>query len=266
MTRGRIITLLTDFGLADAYVGIMKGVVLGITPEVTAVDISHLVPPQDVSSAAFLLLTAYRYFPEDAIHLAVVDPGVGTSRRAVALGTEHGLFVGPDNGIFSDVLLDQGAVENDGQLGPDVEAVELANESFRLHPVSSTFHGRDVFAPAAAHLARGVRLQQLGPRLESLRLLAVPAPVRRGGALEGAIRYIDRFGNAISNISRHDLPPEAWVEAGGRRFQGFSTSYQEGDLVAIMGSAGFLELAVRNGSAADVLGLRVGDPVTVRSG
>ncbi len=264
MTSHRIITLTTDFGLSDAYVGVMKGVILGIAPEVTLVDISHEVHPLNVAGAAYLLQMAYPYFPADAIHLAVVDPGVGTDRKPLAIAAPHGLFVGPDNGIFCRALADQAAL--DAQTGELLRgtAVALENREFWRQPVSQTFHGRDIFAPAAAHLALGTRLTALGPAQSVLERAPTQAPIRQGEAVYGSIVHIDRFGNAISNVPEADIPEPTIVEVAGRELHGLASSYQDGRLVAIVGSGGMLEIAARNASAASALGLQVGDPIVVR--
>lgn len=265
MTSPRIITLTTDFGLRDAYVAVMKAVILEIIPDVTIIDISHQVSPQNVPQAAYLLQTAYRYFPPDAVHVAVVDPGVGTERKPVAVSTSHGVFVGPDNGVLSAVLTDQDILETaDGMLRGG-EAVELTNERYRRHPVSRTFHGRDIFAPAAAHIAGGMRLSELGHPLVRLHGGESTMPRREGNQVRGAIIHVDRFGNAVSNVPADMVPESPVFEVSGHTVDGISSSYQEAQLVAILGSTGLVEIAVRNGSAADRLGVAVGDPLLVRS-
>src|SRR5919199_222420 len=209
----RIITLLTDFGVADAYVGVMKGVILGIAPEVTAVDLCHEVPPQDVRAGAFLLMAAYAYFPAGTIHLAVVDPGVGTERQIVAVRAGEHYFVGPDNGLL------RWAVD---RAGGAAAIVAVENPEYRLSQVSTTFHGRDMMAPAAAHLARGVPLEALGPAVPRLAGEPFPEPQRRGNALAGRVIYVDRYGNCITNLPSPALRngaasvPEK-VEVAGRR-------------------------------------------------
>lgn len=259
-----IITLTTDFGLKDAYVGVMKGVVLAIEPRARIVDLSHEIEPHSIPEGAFLLRSAYRYFPPDAIHVAVVDPGVGTTRRAVAIQTPHGMFIGPDNGLFTHVLADQNAVSGDDAALRGVFAVELKNPQYRLEKVSNTFHGRDVFAPAAAHYARGVQLGEFGPRIERVALLPNSIPVLRGSDLVGMILHLDRFGNAISNLRAHDLPADPVFEIAGTEIEGLSASYQEARLNVLIGSSGFVEVAVQNGSAAGTLGLSTGDTFLVR--
>ncbi len=256
-----IVTLLTDFGLADAYAGVMKGVILGIAPEVTAVDLCHEVPPQDVQAGAFLLMASYAYFPAGTIHLAVVDPGVGTERQIVAVRAGDRYFVGPDNGLL------RWAVD---RAGGAAALVGVENPDYRLSQVSTTFHGRDVMAAAAAHLAKGVPLDALGPAVPRLAGEPFPEPERKGGALAGRVIYVDRYGNCITNLPSPDLPdgaaslPEK-VEAAGHRLPLFRTYGHSppGRALAVTGSAGFVELAVRNGNAARDLGLGVGAEVVV---
>lgn len=272
-----VLTLLTDFGTEDEYVGVMKGVILSIAPDVRLVDLSHQIPPQDIRRAAFLLMNAVPYFPPDTVHLSVVDPGVGTERRPVAVRTPVGTFVGPDNGLFSWVLARV----------PEWAAVEIREPAYRLPLASSTFHGRDIFAPAAAHLAAGVPLENLGPRVEDL--VRLPPPRLKIGdfVAEGEILYADRFGNLVTSIGYLERGEDALVLApafgpGGdrRRFsaraagvvvgnaelRGIRRTYGEarlGEPLALVGSNGFLEIAVRQGSAAAVLGAGPGTPVTL---
>jgi S-adenosylmethionine hydrolase len=264
VTSRPIITLTTDFGLSDSYVAVMKGVVLGIAPETVIVDVSHQIAPQDVLEAAYVLRTAYRYFPATAIHVAVVDPGVGTRRKALGVKAPHGLYVGPDNGIFCSVLEEQEALnEETGELVKGT-AVDLTNEDYWRKPVSQTFHGRDIFAPVAAHLARGISLDTFGPAVTRLHIDPTIPPVVRGGAIFGRIVHIDRFGNAVSNVRAEMLPGAFQIEIGGRVIEGLAASYQDARVVAIIGSSGLLEIAARNASAAEGLGLRRGDPLVVR--
>lgn len=271
-----IITLLTDFGLEDEYVGVMKGVILSIAPAARLVDLTHSIPPQDVRRAALVLASAVPYFPPDTVHLAVVDPGVGTARRPIAVRTERGTFVGPDNGLFSYALAEAGAWT----------AVELREPAYRLPHVSGTFHGRDIFAPAAAHLAAGIPLEALGPPVQDLVTLPFPYLEIRGNTAEGEILYADRFGNLVASIGRLlwtgdslTLVPAfrpgaepaaafparaAQITLGESELQGIRWTYGEAareELVALVGSSGFLEIAVREGSAAERLGLPPGAPV-----
>lgn len=265
-----LITLLTDFGTRDTYVGQMKGVILSIAPGVSIVDLTHEVAPQRIAEGAFLLETALAAFPPGTIHVAVVDPGVGTARRAIAVATARAVFVGPDNGLLSAALPE--AVRPDGE-GPtvvaapdDVTVVELANPAYRRAVVSHTFHGRDLFAPAAAYLAAGVPVQALGPRLADMTALP-PFRARRRptGCLEAEIVSIDRFGNAITTARAEDLPPGVFtVHVAGHAVAGPVRTYAEAQgPTALVGSSGYLEIAVPGGSAAARLGLRLGDRVQI---
>jgi len=258
----RIITLLTDFGLEDGYVAAMKGVIAGIAPDAELVDVTHLVPRQDVASGRFRLLTVTPYFPPGTVHLAVVDPGVGTSRRAIAVRSSSGsLLVGPDNGLLL------GALEAD----PAVAAVELSERRFWRTPTpSATFHGRDVFAPVAAHLARGVALGELGPAIASGSLVKLElAPWRSvSGGAEGAIQAVDAFGNLISNVPGHVLPDHGrWsASIAGRTVTGGRTygDVRSGEALALVGSHGFVEIAVRQGDARKTLEAATGIAVALR--
>lgn len=275
------IVLLTDFGLSDAYVGTMKGVILGINPAATIVDLSHGVPPQDVGAGAFLLGSSYRYFPPASIFVAVVDPGVGGARRAIALKTPGGTFVAPDNGLLTPIVRDFGisgpARHGRASLAPrgvppgevEVYGVELTNSEYLLPRVSATFHGRDIFAPVAAHLSRGIPLAFFGPALHELVVRPEPKVARRDGEIVGEIVFVDRFGNAITNLTPEDLAGLATpvVKVAGHEIAGVSHHYaeREGPL-ALIGSNGHLEIAVNGGNAAKQLGLKAGDRVVVAGG
>lgn len=258
-----IITLLTDFGLEDTYVASMKGVLLGICPDARLVDVSHLVPPQDVCAGAFLLTSVYRDFPAGTIHLAVVDPEVGTDRRGLVVGADHQLFVGPDNGLFSWIWREAKARE----------AYSLERPDFWRREVSTTFHGRDVFAPVAAHLGRGVPAQAFGPRCTP-HLAPWTDPVATEDEITGQVIHIDRFGNAVTNITRQALErlgPPFGLEVSVREVTLLSivATYADrsiGSPAALIGSTERLEIAVNQGHAARALGLHRGDPVTVRAG
>jgi S-adenosylmethionine hydrolase len=264
VTQNSVITLTTDFGLSDAYVAVMKGVILGIAPQSTIVDISHQIQPQNVGEASYLLCSAYQYFPSDAVHVAVVDPGVGTKRKAIAVQAHHGMYVGPDNGIFSPVLMEQQVIdERTGEMMAG-SGVELTNDQYWRKPVSQTFHGRDIFAPVAAHLTLGTPLERFGHLLSSLVVSRNNRVVLRGSTIYGCIVHIDRFGNAISNVGTDVLPANPVIEVGGRVIKGLASSYQDARVVAVIGSSGLLEVAARNGSAAVTLGLRTGDPIVIR--
>ena len=193
-----VITLLTDFGVDDEYVGSMKGVVLSIAPEVTLVDISHHIDPQDIVQAAYLIASTYGYFPKNTVHLVVVDPGVGSDRSIIAVRTETQYFVAPDNGVLTFILEKERLTQ----------AVRIENAAYFLQPVSTTFHGRDIFAPVGAHIARGVRLNELGPVEDSRNLLRIPIQrphVTPAGELVGQVVWSDRFGNLITNIDSNTL-------------------------------------------------------------
>lgn len=263
MAQQRIITLTTDFGTRDPYVGVMKGVILGITPEVTIVDITHQVPPQDVWEGAYVIASAIPYFPKNSIHVVVVDPGVGTERRALAVHTESGYYVAPDNGVLSPIFTHEKVLE----------IVHLTNRTYWLARVSHTFHGRDVFAPVAAYIARGVPLSALGTpvQLDDVVRLEWPAPqVTDDGAVRGIVVHVDHFGNIVTNIpaSLLDGPPDAWeFEVGGHRIRGLKQAYAEvaiGTPLALIGSNDTLEFSIRQGNAAQTWGVRVGDSVEAR--
>ena len=258
-----IITLTTDFGLADGYVGTMKGVILGIDPTVTIVDISHDIAPQDVREAAYTFYAAYPYFPQGTIHVVVVDPGVGSERRAIALRTPQAAFVAPDNGVLSYVVAGE-RVE---------EIVHLTNPRYHLSPVSRTFHGRDIFAPAAAHLARGVPLAKLGQPLTEIVTFPLPrSQVHPDGTIVGQVIHVDRFGNLITSITATDLADHSLlgasvIEIKGQAIRGIANSYAEvtpGELLALIGSEGHLEISVSSGSASQTLKAKVGDEVLLK--
>jgi len=279
MNTPALITLSTDFGLADGYVGTMKGVMLGIAPDTQLVDITHQVAPQDIHEAAYILYTAYRFFPPRTVHLVVVDPGVGSGRRPIAVQLSHGVFVGPDNGVFSFVMAEE-RVDR---------VVELADPRYRLPAVSRTFHGRDIFAPAAAHLAAGVPIGDLGPTLKDPVLLPLPQLDVTSQTADGVVLHTDHYGNAITSVGRLlwrgdvlSLAPafrredegharfradEATVTVAGQELQGLHGTYADVEpraLVALVGSEGHLEIAVREGSGAERLSLQPGDPVSLR--
>lgn len=271
--KGRpVIALLTDFGTRDAYVGVMKGVILSRAPDVQIVDLSHEVTPQAMAEAAFLLETAWRFFPRGSVFIVVVDPGVGTTRQRLAIAVEGRFLVGPDNGVLSGAL--SAAVRGQRRAGeaysaheialPDgAAAVSVENGSLFLYPRSATFAGRDVFAPVAAHLASGGSLPDLGPRVE--RLLAFPAfeaPVQ-DGVIDGLILHVDHFGNLITDILAADLPPAPTFQVAGRQLQVAGTYGDAKRLVAIAGSSGYIEITMPNGSAAKELGAGVGERVVV---
>ena len=278
-----MITLLSDFGCKDAYVAVMKGVIAAIAPQATTCDLTHEVPPQNILAARFNLMMAAPYFPVGTIHLAVVDPGVGSTRRAVAIKHAAGCLVGPDNGLFSGIL----------QQMPPLAAVTLTNSTYwRSAQPSSTFHGRDIFAPVAAHLANGVQLEALGDRIDPNTLVKPaltpftqflqPSQYVSNRAINfdlhteqplciGSIQYIDGFGNLISNIPYQALPEIPWQVTLKTPLKSYRLSsiktYSDavaGTLSALVGSHGWVEIACSGGSAVTVLSsVQVGTPVEV---
>ncbi len=267
-----IITLASDFGLDDPYVAAMKGVILSVNPAARLVDVTHSIRPQAVEQAVFVLAAAWPYFPPGAIHVAVVDPGVGTHRRAIALRTAAAVFVGPDNGVLSAALPDDARAAAGDSPGPvalpaDCRAVSLTNQRYFRQPVSSTFHGRDIFAPVAAHLSLGVAFEDLGEPLQQIIALP-PFRARRqpDGSLRGRVLHIDIFGNLITDLHVEDLPSgDAVIEVAGRSIKGVSPTYEPGsELRAVTGSSGCLEIAAPGGSAAAVLSAAPGLAVVVR--
>lgn len=249
MARGRrpIITLLTDFGTAGAYVGVMKGVILSQCPTAHIVDLTHDVPAQDVAAAGYLLSTSWPYFPAMTVHVAVVDPGVGTARRILAATAREHFFVAPDNGLLTAVF-DEAEPE---------QMVSVENEKLFRQPVSTTFHGRDIFAPAAAALASGTPLKQLGPTVDAYLHVPISEPVSQtDGSILGQVIYVDSFGNLITNIEQADVPARARIVVGEHTIAGPAANYgsvEPGQLLAVIGSTGRLEIAVNGGSARDLL-------------
>jgi len=253
-----VITLLSDFGLQDGYAASMKGVILDICPDARLVDISHLISPQNIASGAFVLYATYQYFPPGTVHLAVVDPGVGAERGAIAVRTATSFFVGPDNGLFSLILKKE----------TWWEARRLENTQFRRSPMSSTFHGRDLFAPAAAHLARGAGFSTMGPVCDAV-LAHWSEPTITKGEIIGEVIHIDRFGNAITNVQSKMLEElgslDKWtIKAGKSEVGSIKRTYGRvgaGKALALTGSSGFIEIAVNRGSAAWELKLKSGTTV-----
>lgn len=254
-----IITLLTDFGTRDAYVGIMKGVILGICPDVTLVDLAHDIPPQDIMAGAFQLSTAVGYFPPGTIHVAVVDPGVGPNRRAIAVKTADNILIAPDNGLLTLAL----------RRTPAQGCYCLDRSRFKLADSSATFHGRDVFAPIAAQLAAGKTLRNVGAPISHIDTLAMAVTeARDDGGVEGLVMHVDHFGNAITNIEASQIcalqcPVE--VKVAGVTLTRLSETYSDvgrGETLALIGSHGYMEIAVREGSAARTHALSRGAPVS----
>jgi len=268
-----IITLTTDLGLADGYVAAMKGVMLGINPEARLIDICHTIKPQNIAQAAFVLSTAYQFFPEGTIHVVVVDPGVGSERRAIILRIAKACFVAPDNGVLSYIIQQFSArpmeVSRQIQLGPELEAVAITKSQFWRSPVSSTFHGRDIFAPVAARLSLGLPPREFGEAINSLTILPLPHPYQApDGSIVGHILHIDNFGNLITDIKSDDLPQQAIIiEVGNQLISGLSRTYAEGrGLLALIGSSGYLEVSLKGGSAYASLNAEIGDEIRIKTG
>ena len=263
-----IITLLTDFGTADYFVAAVKGVILAGNPTANIVDITHDIDPGDIEAAAFTLLAACSSFPPGTIHVGVVDPGVGSARRPILIKLGEQFFVGPDNGIFSYVC------ESNESLGLTAEMFHLTNAEYFRDPVSATFHGRDVFAPVAAALSIGVKPAQLGTSIsEIVRLSPLRPTTSRDGRLLARIIHIDRFGNCVTNITQNDLTTKmiaagATLRIKGKSVKSFRNYFAEesgkGRVFGIWGSAGFLEIAAANKSAAKLLKVQRGDLVIVK--
>ncbi len=293
-----VITLLTDFGTKDSYVGIMKGIISGINPDANIIDLCHEIGRQDIFEGAYVLYSSYKFFPAGTIHVAVVDPGVGTKRKIICAKIRDCLFLAPDNGILSLVLTDE---------KPRL-IIEVTNKKYFLPEISNTFHGRDIFAPVAAYLSKGIEPLKLGKKLKRIKKIDLPAPtffekevdartnkfvhatLTKRGVLKGEVIYIDTFGNLITNIkwdifSKHlglttPLSPpsqggdkgevkkieDVIVMAGRKKISGVSRSYADvpvGEPLAIFGSSGYFEISVNHGNARDVLGLKKGDRVAV---
>ena len=261
MFKISIITLLTDFGLSDVYVGVLKGAIAQVNPQLTIIDLTHQIPPQNIAAGRFCLMSAYPYFPTGTVHIAVVDPGVGSSRRGVAVECANCVLVGPDNGLFSGVLSQENAIA----------AVELTNpEYWRTPQPSSTFHGRDIFATVGAHLASGVPLEKLGRAIDPDTLVRshLPTCTLTADGVDGYIQYIDYFGNLITNIPGTLVAGKSWsvaiagAKADNESHRDFTissgksySSAEQGNLIALVGSHGWLEIAIYGGNAQAFLGI-----------
>ena len=255
------ITLTTDFGLADGFVGTMKGVIYAVNPQAVIIDISHEIGSQDLSAAAFLFAASYRYFPHGTVHVVVVDPGVGSQRRAVAVETEKYYFVAPDNGVLT-LALKQERI---------IKSIELTNPEYFLDEVSDTFHGRDIFAPVAAYLSLGIGIETLGDEAGELKEILFPEPEVSQNGIKGHIIRIDKFGNLITDI-QHNLfrsvisDGQFSIRIGSIKLERISRSYAEvsaGETLAIFDSFGNLEIAVNRGSAEEELKTRKGDAIEI---
>lgn len=261
MSRPHLITLLTDFGEQDVYVGVMKGVIAQFVPQVSVIDLTHHIPPQDVWAAQFNLSNAYHYFPPETIHVVVVDPGVGSQRRGVAVQATAGYFIAPDNGVLTPIL----------QRETIQHIVSLDNpEYWRTLQPSTTFHGRDIFAPVAAHLAQGIAIAQLGSSLtlEDLQQLPFSQPQVSPTQISGQVQYIDHFGNCMTNIPAHQVMGRNWELLLSGQTIPMSRTYSDrdpGEVAFLIGSHGWVEVAINQGNAQVALQWQVGSSVTLRS-
>lgn len=266
-----LITLTTDFGTSDGADAAVKGVILDRCPDARIIDVTHTIPPHTIEPALFVTGNVWPLFPPGTIHVCIVDPGVGTARKGLLLLTELGVFIGPDNGVLSAALPDDvralaGAAPSTVALPPNVIAYALENPDYRREPMSATFHGRDMFAPAAAHVALGAAPETFGPRLD--RIMVFPlfhAVEESNGTIIARVIYIDRFGNTITNVRARDLPKAFTVEIGGWNVAGPTATFHAGGgpLVALIDSSGYLAIAAPSASAAALLRVRPGDPVRV---
>ncbi|MBN8579928.1 MAG: SAM-dependent chlorinase/fluorinase [Anaerolineae bacterium] len=257
-----IITITTDFGIKNEFVAVMKGVILGISPAVQIVDVTHAIAPQNILEGAFALWRAASFFPDQTIHLFVVDPGVGTSRRAIAARIGSQYFVGPDNGLLTPII------ESAEQIGSEMKFIHLQNSKYFLPIVSRTFHGRDIFSPVAAHIANGVALAELGAPISDPVRLALPKPTKTESGWTAHITVVDIFGNLTLDLPSSALQNRTAVlfRLHQAEISGVVDSYGQrspGDLVAVVDSEGFIEIAEVNGSAAKRLNVNVGDMVEV---
>ena len=255
-----LITLTTDFGYRDPFVGIIKGVIAGINANARVIDLSHDIPPQDIMAGALVLRHSVRYFPRGTIHVAVIDPGVGGARRPLLIECDDNYFVGPDNGVLSLSL--------EGQQPQRI--THLSNSTYHLQPVSATFHGRDIFAPVAAYLSLGISAPAFGETVENFVQLKIPPIERLAHRIIGEILYIDGFGNLFTNISEHDLTgltaDKPVISLRDATIRGLASNYAaavEGELVALVNSWGLLEIALYKGSARQRIAAQIGDKVEI---
>ena len=261
MKNSRVITLLTDFGSQGGFASALKGVILSINPNVQLVDITHEISPQNVFEGAFTLLVNYRYFPKDTIHVAVVDPGVGSKRKIMCARTASGIFIGPDNGIFTPIL----------DREKKFEVFEVNNPKLFLPSVSNTFHGRDKMAPVAAHLSTGLPVEKVGPKIAGWTRINFDRPKTERNRIKGKVISIDRFGNIITNITGDDVScigdiETLKVQIKNKTIPNFVRFFGEvpkGSLLAVVGSSNFVEIAQNLGSAAKMLKIKVGDSLEV---
>lgn len=266
MVSGKLnyyITLITDFGIRDYFAGVMKGVIYNLNPEAKIIDITHDVPPGDIRGGAFHLFASYRFFPPGTVHLLVVDPGVGTGRRAIAGRSEKYIFVAPDNGLLTPVMEEL------------EEVVQCNREEFFLKPLSHTFHGRDIFAPVAAHLSRGKALSTLGKRIPKDNLMRIEWNKPQYGEeyIKGEVLHVDRFGNLVTNLKGEEVlrwagEKDIELTVRGKKVSKWASSYQEGgkEVFLITGSLGLVEISVKGGNASQILGVKRGDEIRVTEG
>lgn len=257
-----IISLITDFGLQDNFVGVIKAVILKINPQVTLVDICHGIKPQNILEAAFLLRSAFSFFPKNTVHLVVVDPGVGTERRKILIKTKNYFFIAPDNGVLSLALKEE----------PLLKIIEITNDRYFLKPVSNTFHGRDIFAPVCAYVSRGEDIQKFGKTIGSFKGLELPRVKVSSQELVGEIIYIDRFGNLVSNIEKQTL--EGFIKnkrfkicIADKTIEKLASNYAEGsphEPIALIDSFNYLEIALNCSRAADYLGVNIGSHLKIK--
>jgi len=261
MKKNNVITLITDFGDEAGYAGVMKGVILNINPNCQVIDITHHVSPQDIEEAAFLLHNVYSYFPDHSIHIVVVDPGVGSERRPILVETDRYWFVGPDNGVFSFVFSEKGFKK----------VWEITNKHYFLPDLSFTFHGRDIFAPIAAHLSLGVSTREMGEEQRRFIMLKNLEPEISEGMIKARVVYIDRFGNLVSNLSKDLFTKLAvgkcfTIAVGGKVIRNLSLTYadaKEGEAFALFGSSGWLEISVKNGNCQRELNVKKGTEIDI---
>ena len=253
-----IITLTTDFGGNDPFFGIMKGVILKICPKARIEDITHDISPQNVWQANFILQSSYHYFPKGTIHVCVVDPGVGSKRKSLLIQTENYYFIGPDNGLFTGILNKEKVIK----------VIELTEKKYWLKNVSQTFHGRDIFSPVAAHLAKGIKPESFGKSVSknTLAKLEISKPLKKKNCFTGIIQYIDHFGNLITNIPINEVPLKIRGKVKNKAFTGLVSSFSGGKnnkLTSIKGSSGFIELFINKKNAAKLTGIKLKDKVII---
>jgi hypothetical protein len=257
-----IISLTTDFGIQNSFVGVMKGVIWGIVPEAQIADITHQIPPQNIRLGAYALWRIVPFFPAGSVHIAVIDPGVGTKRRPIGLKIGENYFIIPDNGLITPVL------EDGKRSGAEIKIVHLNNHEYHLSKVSNTFHGRDIFAPVGAHLAAGVPVEKMGDRIDDPVLIDLPQPIKTDKGWVAHITIIDVFGNLTTDLPASELSDDENVtfHLKGHRVEGLVPSYghrEEGELVALVDSEDYIEIGAVNGNAAEITGAKIGDTIEV---